>query len=137
MSQLISLSEAAAIGLHSMVYIATSKEKLNVNQISEFIGSSRHHVAKVMQRLVKEDFISSNRGPAGGFEMKKTPEEISLLDIYEAIEGHINTHICIGNKMGCPFKKCVFGDLSNRLTLEFKNYMQSHSLAEYIDNQYI
>ena len=64
-------------------------------------------------------------------------EEISLLDIYEAIEGHINTHICIGNKMVCPFKKCVFGDLSNRLTLEFKNYMQSHSLAEYIDNQYI
>jgi len=137
MSQLISLSEAAAIGLHSMVYIASSKEKLNVNQISEFIGSSKHHVAKVMQRLVKEDLVSSNRGPAGGFEMKKSPEEITLLDIYEAIEGPINTHICLGNKMVCPFRKCVFGDLSNKMTIEFKNYMQSRTLAEYIDNHYI
>jgi len=133
MSQLISLSEAAAIGLHSMVYIASSKEKVNVGQISEFIGSSRHHVAKVMQRLVKEDFITSNRGPAGGFELKKKPEEITLLDIYEAIEGHINTHICLGNKVVCPFKKCIFGDLSFKMTLEFRNYMQSHTLKEYVE----
>jgi Rrf2 family protein len=133
MSQLVSLSEAAAIGLHSMVYIASSKEKVNVGQISEFIGSSRHHVAKVMQRLVKEDFISSNRGPAGGFELKKKPEEITLLAIYEAIEGHINTHVCLGNKEVCPFKKCIFGDLSFKMTLEFRNYMQSHTLKEYLD----
>jgi len=134
MSQLISLSEAAAIGLHSMVFIATSKEKVNVGQISEYIGSSRHHVAKVMQRLVKEDFIASNRGPAGGFELNKKPEEITLLDIYEAIEGTINTHVCLGNKVVCPFKKCIFGDLSFKMTLEFRNYMQSHSLKEYVDN---
>jgi len=133
MSQLVSLSEAAAIGLHSMVYIASSKEKVNVGQISEFIGSSRHHVAKVMQRLVKEDFITSNRGPAGGFELKKNPEEITLLAIYEAIEGQINTHICLGNKVVCPFKKCIFGDLSFKMTLEFRNYMQSHTLKEYVE----
>jgi len=137
MAQLIALSEAAAIGLHSMVFIASSNEKLNVGQISEFIGSSRHHVAKVMQRLVKEDFISSNRGPAGGFELKKKPEEITLLDIYEAIEGPIDTHICLGNKIVCPFKKCIFGELSTNMTLEFRNYMKSRKLAEYIENNYV
>lgn len=132
MAQLISLSEASAIGLHGMVYIATSNEKVNVGQISEFIGSSRHHVAKVLQRLVKEGFISSNRGPSGGFKLKMAAEEISLLNIYEAIEGTIDTHICLGNKVTCPFKKCIFGDLSHKMTLEFRSYMKSHSLAEYI-----
>jgi Rrf2 family protein len=132
MSQLISLSEAAAIGLHGMVHIASSKEKLNVGQISEFIGSSRHHVAKVLQRLAKEGFISSNRGPAGGFELKMAPEELTLLDIYEAIEGTIDTHICLGNKVVCPFRKCIFGDMSHKMTFEFRSYMQSHNLAEYI-----
>ncbi len=132
MAQLISFSEAASIGLHSMVYIATSNKKVNVGQISDFINSSRHHVAKVMQRLVKEGFISSNRGPSGGFELKMAPEQISLLDIYEAIEGVIDTHICFGNKITCPFKKCIFGDMSHKMTLEFRNYMQSHCLSEYI-----
>ncbi len=134
MAQLISLSEAAAIGLHSMVYISSSKEKVNVGQISEYIGSSRHHVAKVMQRLVKEEFIVSNRGPSGGFELNKKPEEITLLNIYEAIEGPINTHICFGNKVVCPFRRCIFGDLSFKMTLEFRNYMQSHTLDEYLDD---
>ena len=132
MSQLISLSEASAIGLHSMVYIAMSREKVNVGQISEYIDSSKHHVAKVMQRLVKEGFIVSNRGPAGGFELRKKPEEITLLEIYEAIEGPINTYICLGNKIHCPFKKCIFGDLSNKMTIGFKEYMKSHTLAEYV-----
>ncbi len=132
MAQFVSLSEASAIGLHSMVYIATSNVKLNVGQISEFIGSSRHHVAKVLQRLAKEGFISSNRGPSGGFELKMAPEDITLLDIYEAIEGTIDTHICLGNKVVCPFKKCIFGDMSHKMAFEFRNYMQSHNLAEYI-----
>ena len=133
MSQLISLSEAAIIGLHSMVFIAESKGKVNVGQISEFIGSSKHHVAKIMQRLVKEGFITSNRGPAGGFELNMKPEDITLLDIYEAIEGHINTHICLGNKAVCPFKNCIFGDLSFKMTLEFRNYMKLRTLAEYVN----
>ena len=50
MSKIVTLSEAASIALHSMVLIARSEEKLNVGQIAEKIDSSKHHVAKVMQR---------------------------------------------------------------------------------------
>lgn len=71
MSKIVTLSEAASIALHSMVLIAKSETKLNVNQISEAIDSSKHHVAKVMQRLAKEDFVASNRGPSGGFVLKR------------------------------------------------------------------
>ena len=58
MSNILALSEAATIGLHSMVLIAKSAEKLNANQIADHIGSSKHHVAKIMQRLAKENFIA-------------------------------------------------------------------------------
>jgi Rrf2 family protein len=132
MSNLLSLSEAATIGLHSMALIAMSKEKLNVNQISETIGSSKHHVAKVMQRLAKENFVASNRGPTGGFILKKRPEEITLLDIYEAIEGKLESQSCPGNKEDCPFTSCIMGDVSNKLTIEFVNFLKSQSLDKYL-----
>jgi Rrf2 family protein len=132
MSNLLSLSEAATIGLHSMALIAMSKEKLNVNQISETIGSSKHHVAKVMQRLAKENFVASNRGPTGGFILKKRPEEITLLDIYEAIEGKLETQSCPGNKEECPFTSCIMGDVSNKLTIEFVSFLKSQSLDKYL-----
>ncbi|TAJ13649.1 Rrf2 family transcriptional regulator [Marinilabiliaceae bacterium JC017] len=132
MSKIVTLSEAASIALHSMVLIARSEEKLNVGKISEFIGSSRHHVAKVMQRLAKDNFVASNRGPSGGFVLKQEPQEISLLDIYEAIEGKIAIQNCPGDKLTCPFGTCLLGDLSHKMTKEFREYMQSHTLAQYL-----
>ena len=74
MSKIVTLSEAASIALHAMVLITRSTEKLNVGQIAESIDSSKHHVAKVMQRLAKENFVASNRGPSGGFVLKMKPE---------------------------------------------------------------
>ena len=132
MSNLLSLSEAATIGLHSMALIAMSKEKLNVNQISEKIGSSRHHVAKVMQRLAKENFVASNRGPSGGFILKKKPDDITLLDIYEAIEGKIEDQTCPGNKEECPFSECIMGDVSHKLTQDFIVFLKQQTLNKYL-----
>ncbi len=132
MSKIVTLSEAASIALHSMVLIAKSETKLNVNQISEAIDSSKHHVAKVMQRLAKEDFVSSNRGPSGGFVLKRDASEITLLMIYEAIEGRVSIQSCPGDKRSCIIGACMLGDLSKNMTKEFKEYMESHYLSEYI-----
>lgn len=132
MSKIVTLSEAASIALHSMVLIARSDKKLNVNQISEAIESSKHHVAKVMQRLAKEDFVSSNRGPSGGFVLKCDPKALTLLEIYEAIEGKVAIQTCPGDKRSCIIGACMLGDLSKNMTREFKMYMESHYLNEYI-----
>ena len=132
MSKIVTLSEAASIALHSMVLIAKSESKLNVNQISEAIESSKHHVAKVMQRLAKEEFVSSNRGPSGGFVIKRDPATLTLLEIYEAIEGRVSIQSCPGDKRTCIIGSCMLGDLSKNMTREFKTYMESHYLSEYI-----
>lgn len=133
MSNVLALSEAATIGIHSMALIAMSQEKLNVSQIAEKIGSSKHHVAKVMQRLAKENFVASNRGPTGGFILKKQPVEISLLEIYEAIEGKVEIESCPGSKEHCPFGSCVLGDVSHKLTLEFIKFLKLQTLDKYIN----
>jgi Rrf2 family protein len=132
MSHIIALSEAATIGLHSMVLIARSKEMINVTQIAEAIHSSRHHVAKVMQRLSKDGYVQSNRGPNGGFVLRKDPQAITLLDIYECIEGRFEIQACPGHKDICPFGSCLMGDLSLRLSTELREYLAGKSLQDYL-----
>ena len=131
MSKIISLSEAASIGIHSMILITNSKENINVAHIAEITKSSRHHVAKVLQRMVKEGFLESNRGPNGGFQLKMDPEEISLLNIFEAIEGKIQESGCLSDNPLCPFDKCLMGNIINRMTLEFRDYLESQKLSSY------
>ncbi len=134
MSRILSLSEAASIAIHGMILVARSDKLVNVNQIAEMTSSSRHHVAKVFQRLVKEDFITSNRGPSGGFSLKKAPAEITFLEIYEAIEGKIVITRCPLDKPICPFDKCIFKNVMKDLTLEFRNYMEKQSLDLYLEH---
>jgi len=132
MSRVIYLSEAGSIAIHSMVLIARSEQKINVNHISEATGSSRHHVAKVLQRLVKEGYLNSVRGPLGGFALKKPMESVNLLEIYEAIEGKIENNECPMNNQICAFDKCLMGNLTKNLTEQFRSYMQQQSLNLYI-----
>ncbi|MEN8225519.1 MAG: Rrf2 family transcriptional regulator [Bacteroidota bacterium] len=133
MSKILNLSEAASIAVHGMILVARSDKLVNVNYIAEVMSSSRHHVAKVFQRLVKENFVNSNRGPSGGFSLKKPASDISFLDIYEAIEGKIEITKCPLDKPICPFEKCIFKNVINDLTLDFRNYMEEQTLDKYIN----
>lgn len=134
MSRILSLSEAASIAIHGMILVARSDKLVNVNQIAELTSSSRHHVAKVFQRLVKEGFVNSNRGPSGGFSLKRAPGEITFLEIYEAIEGKIVITRCPLDKPVCPFDKCIFKNVMKDLTLEFRNYMEQQTLDQYLEH---
>lgn len=132
MSKIISLSEAASIAVHSMVLIASARESLNVIKISERTGASKHHAAKILQRLVKEGFLNSNRGPSGGFMLRIPAANITILQVYEAIEGKLDEATCPVDNPVCSFKKCLMGNIVSKMTQEFRKYMSSQTLSEFI-----
>ena len=128
MSRVFTLSEASSIALHGLVLVAKSENGLNVLDIAEKIDSSKHHVAKVLQRLVKAGFLGSHRGPGGGFYLRMDPEKVSLLDIYETIEGKIEVTQCPLDKPVCPFDRCLINNVTGRMTREFIDYMKGQTL---------
>jgi len=132
MSKIFALSEASSIAIHSMVLIARAENGINAVKIAEFTGFSKNHIAKVLQRLVKNDMLKSARGPSGGFSMKMDPREISLLNIYEAIEGPIEMGDCPLLNEVCNFDRCILGNVVNKLTAEFKKFLQEQTLDSYL-----
>ena len=134
MAHVIKFSEAAFIALHGMVLVAKAKkgELINVVQISERLNSSKHHVAKVMQRMVKDGYLNSHRGPAGGFTLKMPAEDINLLDLYESIEGKIEIGDCPLGHPVCIFDKCIFNNVTKKMTEEFVGYMKNETLSNFI-----
>ena len=137
MSSVFNLSEAASIAIHSMVMIASSKGKTNVGQVAERLNFSKHHVAKVMQRLVKVNIVKSNRGPSGGFELARPAAEINLLEIYEAVEGKMVSYDCPLGYDECAFEKCILGTIAHDMNRNFKQYLIDHDLKFYVDNGFM
>ena len=133
MSSIINISEAASIAIHGVILIAKSDNYINVLQISEKLRSSKHHVAKVMQRLTKGGYIESLRGPKGGFLFLKKANEVNFLEIYELIEGKIHIKKCpFGKEAGCPFSKCILDDIAAQMTRDFRDYLASQYISKYL-----
>ena len=132
MGRVVTLTEAASIALHGMIIIARSKNSVNVQEIAELTGTSKHHVAKIFQRLVKAGYLYSHRGPTGGFILGKKPEEITFLELYEAIEGKLEISSCPLNKPICNFDRCIMNNVTKEMTIAFRNYLESQTLSMYL-----
>ena len=132
MSKVVTLSEAASLAIHAMVIIGRSGNTINAQLMAQRIHSSRNHLAKVMQRLVKGGFVKSARGPSGGFVLNKSANEISLLDIYECIEGPIELLECpVGNKI-CPMGSCLMEGTIHEATYLIKDYFARKKLSDFL-----
>lgn len=132
MARIFSMSDAASIAIHSMVLIARAENGINAVNIAEMTGFSKNHISKVLQRLVKYDLLNSVRGPSGGFTLKKSATEITLLTIYEAIEGSLDVRDCPMSREICRFDQCVMGNVINKMTLEFQKFLGDQTLKAYI-----
>jgi Rrf2 family protein len=132
MAKIFSMSDAASIAIHSMVLIARSDNGINAVRIAEISGFSKNHISKVLQRLVKHGLLKSVRGPMGGFTLKSRPGEITLLHIYEAIEGNLDVTECPMAYDVCGFDQCIMGNVVNKMTIEFKKFLNEQSLKAYL-----
>jgi Rrf2 family protein len=87
-----------------MIYVATLPqgiEKAGLKDISKAINSPEAFTAKILQSLVKDDLLTSAKGPHGGFALNAKPEEIFLAQIVHAIDGDM---LFVGCALG--FENC-------------------------------
>lgn len=130
MSRLIHISEAASLAIHSMALIASSTARLNAKKIAGILHVSQNHLAKILQVLAKNEYLESNRGPGGGFTFKKNADEISMLEIYQLIEGNVDCQFCGITENTCPFISCIFGGKPDKLTNEFVEYLTITKISD-------
>ncbi len=63
MANLLKISEAASLALHTMGYLAANDRRLvTTHQIGEVLRASEAHLAKVLQRLARVGLVDSTRG---------------------------------------------------------------------------
>ena len=132
MSNILKISDACSLALHSAVFLANNPGKLfSTGDISKKIHVSEAHLSKVLQLLAKNGIVKSIRGPKGGFSLAKIPENISLLDIYEIIEGPFTKTKCLLEKQVCKNNRCIFGNLLSLSEKQFKDYMKKSKLKDF------
>ncbi len=131
MNNFFKISEATSLAMHTMALLASEPKKIiSVKESASFLNVSEAHLAKVLQRLSQAGYVNSKRGPKGGFLLVKSPDEVTLLDIYELIEGKIEERDCLLDHPICRNGSCLFGDGLRKMNREIKEHLSKTTLSE-------
>ena len=88
------ISRSTGYAILALGYIAQNKDqKIILSQdIAKKYDIPLEYLLKLLQQLVKANVLHSKRGPHGGFSLAKTPANITVLQIIEAIDGPFVSH---------------------------------------------
>jgi Rrf2 family protein len=67
---------------------------LPTKALAEFHGVPKEYLSKALQNLSQAGIVEGTLGPGGGYRLAKPVNEISFLDIVEAVEGSASTFAC-------------------------------------------
>lgn len=89
--------------LRSLAYMAgfPSGKRLTVKLIAQKQSVPIAFLRKIFQRLSLKRIITSRRGPGGGFYLLKEPQQISLKEILESVQGRITLSDCLWESNLC------------------------------------
>lgn len=82
-------SRALSYAILSATEVAQHEGNLMSHAIAAKHELPKAHVGKIMGQLAKARLLASDRGPNGGFQLDRPASKISLLEIFEAVQGQI------------------------------------------------
>ena len=112
MSYPFHVSEAASLALHAAALIAErGGEPVTSAEIASSLQASQAHLSKVLRKLSVAGLLNGATGPGGGFTLTRAPSEITLFDIYEAIEAPLRRSKCLFDLPVCQPESCPLSRL--------------------------
>ncbi len=130
-TSVLRISQAATIGLHAMAMLAGRPGgRLSAGEIAKALKVSVAHLSKVMGRLARSRLVRSARGAGGGFELARDPRRISLLQVYEAVEGPYRPSECLMDPPVCGGRKCLLGRLVGSVNRQVRQQLAGTRLDQ-------
>lgn len=129
------LTNASKIAIRATLYLAMFSDetkKLGVKHISETLEIPQPFLAKLLQKLNKDNIVSSTKGPGGGFYLSKINTKKNVWDIIVCIDNPKRFDQCFlglskcGDDNPCPvhftvkpFKEKIMSDFKDKTIVQF------------------
>ena len=106
-----------------------------IRDISESQQISEKYISRLIIALRRANMVRSIRGAKGGFRLARKPEELTLLDIVEVMEGPLAIVDCVRSPEKCGRNgQCATREVWDRLNSGIREAMRKVTLADMIEN---
>ena len=102
------------------------------SQIAEEQNIPPSFLAKIISQLSVAGLLHTSRGARGGVSLARSPEEISLLEVVEAIDGPILLNECVIDKGACSFSEdCPMRPVWCDAQKDLVNHLRESNFAQF------
>jgi Rrf2 family protein len=100
--RIMKLSRTVAYAVRATLQLANSDSPTPVpcSQLASEGKMPERFLLQILRNLVTHGILRSTRGVDGGYSLVRSPHEISLLEVIEAIEGPIDSETSLGEGEG-------------------------------------
>lgn len=117
------LTQATDYAFRAVQHLTAAGAVVQAQSIAEQEEIPLRFLLKIMRSLARSGIIKSYRGVEGGYALARLPEQITMLDVIEAVEGPVRISRCLLQPDYCSknYTKCcpvhqVLGDLQVLVT---------------------
>lgn len=126
------LSTKARYGLRACYCLAQKYNNIiNLSELSSSSGVTPKYLERLLGLLIKNDIVKSERGPAGGYALSKPPAQISIGEVFRALEDGLRITDC---QSGCPDMGCPNRNILAKLQTSINQVLDSYSLKDLVDD---
>lgn len=99
------ITRQADYAIRAVLYISKlgDNRRAATSQIAQMQRIPPSFLAKIISQLSIAGLLQTSRGAGGGVMLARTPAEITLLDVVEAIDGPIALNECVNDQGSCSF----------------------------------
>lgn len=129
------LTQHTDYALRVLVYLGLTGDRLvTIQEISDAYGISKNHLMKVVQRLVRGDFVESTRGQKGGLRLKAHPTRTRVGDVVRYMEPDLSLVECFRDEANCVLTPaCRLRQIMQKSIAAFLSELDRYTIGDLLD----
>ncbi len=131
------ISTRAQYGLRALLEIGAREGRpVPLKEVAEAQKISQHYLEQIASVLRRAGFIRSVRGARGGYRLARPAEEITALEVVEALEGSVAPVGCLEDPGSCWQEgACATEDLWRQVDFAVRQVLGQTTLKDLIGKQ--
>lgn len=131
------ISRSTGYALVAVGYIAQNYKDGAVlaARVSKEYNIPLEYLLKILQQLVRANVLRSKRGPRGGFFLARPAESITLLEVIEAVDGPLMSHLHLAEQTNNAFFSLKMEDICRKATAQVRDTFAATKLSDVLGGE--
>lgn len=137
---MLKLSKKVDYALIALIHLARRDPgiSLSAREIAQGYGLPPDLLAKVLQRLAREEIVKSHQGTKGGYSLTASASSIDVVRVIEAVDGPLSITQCISDLGTCEqFDTCNVKSPLQRLGDQVLHTLKRVTIADLCEDDYV